>query len=96
MYLPNQRIFGSDMLKIQLPKEAFDTDNRTSYFQVYRQEFELSTIRWRALNNKKQRCDDERTSKDETVFTTECIVQYLEKEVGCTMAQQGSKLDIKR
>ena len=94
MYLPNNRIFGSETLKVKLPLEALSgLDNRTTR---YRREFELNQIHWKAIDSKKQRCDNEHTSQDEAVSTTECIVQYIENEVGCTMAQQGSKLDIKR
>ena len=85
--------------KIKLPQEVFYVyldSNGTEDYKIYTQEFGLSQIHWRALDNKKQRCDDKRTSKDETVSTTECIVQYLENEIGCTMALQGSKVDIKR
>ena len=89
MYLPNPKIYGTETFRIQLPLEARSAVNGT--YQVYKQDFRLTQIHWRALDNKKIRCDDKHTSMDKNVNTTTCIVEYLENESNCSMALSGSK-----
>ena len=88
MYLPNPKIFGTDMLRIQLPFEVRSVDNGT--YHVYRQDFRLTQIHWKAIDNGKQRCDDKHSSLDESTSTSSCIVEFLEKETNCSMALKGS------
>ena len=90
MFLPNPKIFGTDMLRIKLPDEARSVDNGTSY-NVYRQDFRMTQIHWKALDNAKQRCDDKHSSLDVSINTTACIVEYLEKEINCSMVLKSSK-----
>ena len=87
-YLPNPKIYGTDLLRIQLPFEARHVDNGT--YHVYRQDFRMTQIHWRALDNAKQRCDDKHSSLDENVNTSGCIVDFIEKETNCSMALKGS------
>ena len=92
MYLPNPKIFGTDMIRIQLPdsvREPSLAENATKL--SYRQDFRITQIHWKALDNSKQRCDDTNTSLDENMNTSACIVEYLEKMSNCSMALKGSK-----
>ena len=89
MYLPNPKIFGTDMLRIQLPFEARALNNGTFY--VYKQDLRMTQIRWKALDHEKHRCNDKHSSLDVSINTSECIAEYLEKEINCSMILRGSK-----
>ena len=90
IYLPNpNKIFGTDMLRIQLPHEARSVDNGT--YHMYRQDLRMTQIHWKTLDNEKQRCDDKHSSLDVSVNTSACIIEYLEKETNCSMVLKGSK-----
>ena len=88
MYLPNPKTFGTEMFRIQLPYGATSAVNGT--YQIYEQDFRVTQIHWRALDNKKSRCDDTKSSDDKDVNTSTCIVKYFEKETNCSMALKGS------
>ena len=94
MYLPNPKIYGTEMFRIQLPFEARSAVNGT--YQIYEQDFRMTQIHWKALDNKKLRCDDTKTSTDRNVNTTTCIIEYLETESNCSMALRGSTSHIIR
>ena len=60
------------------------------------QDFRFTRVHWKALDNEKQRCDSQRSYKEENNTVTECIVAYLEKEIGCSMGLQGSNPHVGR
>ena len=87
MYLPNPKIFGTDMIRVKLSIEPLK--NGTS--QHFTQDFRMTQIHWKALDNPKQRCKEKHTSLDENINTSACIVEYLEKQSNCSMALKGSE-----
>ena len=88
MYLPNAKLFGSDMILMYLPVEAMSTEDGS--YHVYNQDFRLTQTHWKAIDNEKQRCDDTHTSIDDSVSTSACIADYLERESNCSMVLLGS------
>ena len=88
MYIPNPKLFGSDMILMYLPVEAMSTEDGS--YHVYNQDFRLTQTHWKAIDNEKQRCDDTHTSIDDSVNTSACIVDYLERESNCSMVLLGS------
>ena len=92
MYFPNPtKVFGSEFLLIELPSDA-----ATIYDQYFKQKFYLTQIHWKAIDHEKQRCDDKRSLGEEENSVSECVVGYLEEEIGCSMGLYGSKMENKR
>ena len=60
------------------------------------QDFRFTRVHWKALDNEKQRCDSQRSYAEENNTVTECIVAYLEREIGCSMGLQGSNPNVRR
>ena len=90
MYLPNQdKIFGSSYLKIESPAK-FD-DEKKSY-QNYYQEYAISRTHWMHLDNAEFRCNSDRSKAN----TTECITNYLENQIGCSMGLQRTNFGLKK
>lgn len=90
MFLPNPtKLFGSEFHLFGLPEKKLTN-------QYYRQKFKLTQTHWKALNTDNQRCDDEHLSTDDNIAVTECIIGYLEGEIGCSMGLQGGKPEAKR
>ena len=88
MYLQRpDKIFGSDYFLFQ--KQKFKKDgikNGTDYIEG----FVIKRTYWEALDSKEKRCD-----VDNKNHTTECITQFLENMIGCSlgMAEGGNQLD---
>ena len=101
MHFPNPtKIFGSDFLLMDLPNTALTQrpGNETGLgkYQYFKQDFYLTQVHWKAIDHKKQRCDNKRSFVDEENSVSECIVGYLEEEIGCSMQLYGSKKEIRR
>lgn len=88
MYLQRpDKIFGSDYFLFQ--KQKFKKDgikNGTDYIEG----FVIKRTYWEALDSKEKRCD-----VDNKNHTTECITQFLENLIGCSlgMAEGDCQLD---
>ena len=96
MYLPNPtKLFGSEYLTMDLPYGS-DSGEAGKYL-YFRQDFRLSQIRWKAVDQESLRCEDKpekHPTQNGTV--TDCIVSYLESEVGCSMGLQGHQQGLNR
>ena len=59
---------------------------------VYHHAYPLKQIHWKMLNQENQPCDEDNTEGN----TTECIMDFLERSVGCSLILQGRnrKLDL--
>ena len=96
-HFPNPtKIFGSEFLLIDLPNTALANDPSEGKYQYFKQDFYLTQMHWKAIDHKKQRCDNSRSYKEEENSVSECIVGYLEREIGCSMGLYGSKKENKR
>ena len=88
LYLPRpDKIFGSSYLWFK--KQLFEKEgikNGTDYMVVY----DIQRTYWEALDSKEKRCDE-----DNKNHTTECITQFLENLIGCSlgMAEGGNQVD---
>ena len=86
MIIPrSDQLFGSIYMNLPLPKK-FEKG------ECLHQSYELRRTRWITLDERDLRCD---TSKA-VARTTECITQFLEKEIGCSMGLLGSHHKTKR
>ena len=101
MYIPNPtKIFGSEFLLIDLPNNALThsphNESHLAKYQYFKQDFVLSNVHWKAIDHKRQRCDNTRSFMDEENSVSQCIVNYLEDEIGCSMGLYGSNKTIIR
>ena len=88
MYLQRpDKIFGSNYIMFR--KQQFDKGikNRTDYIQVY----EIQRTYWEALDSKEKRCDEGNKNR-----TTECITQFLENLIGCSLGMAESENQLER
>ena len=83
MFLPNNdKIFGSYSLKIDSPANFDKPGDEGAYYQ----EYEISRTRWMNLDLAESRCNPDKSGEN----TTECITEYLENRIGCSMDLQGT------
>ena len=87
MIIPRRdQVFGSYNMIMPIPKRYIGEG-----YCLYK-DYELRRTRWITLDERDLRCD---TSKA-VARTTECITQFLEKEIGCSMGLLGSHHKTKR
>ena len=85
MYLPKiDQIFGSYYVLLEIPEKRRGTCNAQGY--------KLGRTHWKTLDKESNRCDERKT----TAKTTECITQYLEQNLNCSVGLQGNNKKIKR
>ena len=86
MYIQNPtKLYGSEYFRISLPSGEHTNGNG------YYQQFRLSQIHWKAVDQKSQRCEDRQSYLKRNKTVAECINNYLEQEIGCSMGLQGSR-----
>ena len=86
MYFPKiDRIFGSDFIYIQVAKP-----NGTGYFIM--QHYNMAKTHWKALDNPLKRC----RSDNNKANTTQCLTQFLEHNIGCSIGLAKSDTQVKR
>ena len=98
MYLPNPtKLFGSEYLTMDIPYRTVSESDEGKYYYL-RQDFRLTQIHWKALDQESLRCDesDDKSQATENVTVSKCIVSYLEKEIGCSMGLMGQQLETNR
>ena len=80
------RVFGSEYIIFQNPEFQKEIKNGTDYIQVY----EVQRTYWEALDSKERRCDEENKH-----YPTECVTNFLEDSIGCSMgmAESDDKLE---
>ena len=84
MYLIKQDgAFGSYYFPLGMPpdKKVF-----------WRANYELKRTHWKMLNTEDERCDE----SDSEANTTQCITQYLERSVGCSLGLIGGDPNLER
>ena len=83
MYLKSaNNVFGSDSVAVSPLKK-----DGKNYTYLYHKTYTLKQIRWKAVDNDDQRCDQRETAVG---YTSKCITKFLEMTIGCSMGLQGS------
>ena len=59
---------------------------------LFKQGYRLERTHWKTLNTESQRCDEGSSAAN----MTNCITQYLEQKIGCSVGLYGSDRSIKR
>ena len=79
MFVGNGRgIFGSNYIVQYKP------DSKSG--KSYEYDYPLKQIRWKMLDQEKQPCEQDTHSGGNV---TRCIMDFLEREIGCSMILQG-------
>ena len=89
MYFPKQdEAFGSFYFD-----KSYNPPKNQNYTFRYIQSFRLVRTHWKTLPTENQRCDERWNSGTDT---TNCITNYLEQTVGCSMGLLGTNPKLKR
>ena len=81
MIIPRRdQVFGSYSMILPIPKRYIGEG-----YCLYK-DYELRRTRWITLDERDLRCDKNKA----VARTTECITEFLEKEIGCSMGLLGS------
>ena len=99
MYFPNPTtIYGSEFFYLKPPPELATIIHKTNYqlYHYYSQNFRLSQTEWKAVDQETSRCEEKHIYSEKTKSVAECIVGYLEQEIGCSMGLHGSQSGTKR
>ena len=87
MIIPRRdQVFGSYNMILPIPKRYIGEG-----YCLYK-DYELRRTRWITLDERHQRCDYSKTAAK----TTECVTQYLEQEIGCSMGLLGGNQGTRR
>ena len=91
MYLPKiNGVFGSDFEYLKVDRERM-RDRNSAGCHIYTF-YEIEQTQWKALDMPEKRCK----SGNREVNMTQCITQYLENRVGCSMGLARSDPQINR
>ena len=84
-------IYNKGQVFIGNPRLIYGSDNIVMYKPIRNQKsafsyaYPMKQIRWKMRNQEKLPCDDENTEGN----TTECIMDFLKRTIGCSMILQG-------
>ena len=88
MYFPkSDEIYGSNLQTIKIKKELFKK-NGTRFLMDY----QVKRTHWKALDTENKKCDKSKTAGN----VTQCITNYYENTVGCSMDLALSDQRVKR
>ena len=92
MYFPKMdRIFGSDFIYIEVDNPRMKAKpNGTGY--IIKQHYNMAKTHWKAMDTPLKRC----RSNKFTANTTQCLTQFLEHNIGCSIGLARSDTQVKR
>ena len=87
MYFPKiDQIFGSYYFLLEIPQKYINKG------VCIAKRYKLLRTYWKTLDNERSRCD----AGENAPKTTECITQYIEQNVKCSIGLQQSNSKLKR
>ena len=92
MYFPKiDQMFGSYYFLLEFPTKYKNTTKYENGVCLTKR-YKLQRTHWTFLDKKRNRCDQGKTAAK----TTECITEFMEQNVNCSIGLQGSNSNIKR
>ena len=77
MYFPkSDEIYGSNFKSIKINEELLK--NNVSQFLM---DYDVKRTHWKALDTQNKRCDSSNSQGN----TTQCVTNYLENNIGCSI-----------
>ena len=92
MYFPKiDRIFGSDFIHLKINSLRMKAKpNGTGY--IIEQYYAMAKTHWKALDTPLKRCRSDNVKAN----TTQCLTQFLEHKIGCSIGLAKSDAQVKR
>ena len=90
MYFPKiDKIFGSEFIALQVDSARMNAKEKNTSYHIF-DSFNMAKTHWKALDTPLKRCKSENREAN----TTQCIIRFLEQNIGCSMglAKSNEKL----